>query len=149
MNPLILTLLHTALALHAAPPAEITLSTLLTEMADRAALARFPSPSYTCRQFSSYDPASTSPDNLDTWFANGDCGHFLRVEETEGRTEHVLMDADGPGAVVRIWSANPAGNLRLYLDHSEEPALTAPMTELLGGTGLVASPLSATRVASP
>ena len=44
-----------------------------------------------------------------------------------------MMDVDGPGAIVRIWSANPAGVLRLYLDGAERPALEAPMTDLLGG----------------
>ena len=45
-----------------------------------------------------------------------------------------MMDAEGPGAVVRIWSANPAGTLRVYLDHAVEPVLEVPMTEVLGGT---------------
>ena len=44
-----------------------------------------------------------------------------------------MMDAAGPGAIVRIWSANPAGTLRIYLDGAEQPALEAPMTDLLGG----------------
>ena len=44
-----------------------------------------------------------------------------------------MMDAAGPGAVVRIWSANPAGTLRIYLDKAEEPVIEAPMTDLLGG----------------
>jgi hypothetical protein len=34
---------------------------------------------------------------------------------------------------VRLWSANPQGTLRLYLDGSEAPALEAPMGELLDG----------------
>ena len=44
-----------------------------------------------------------------------------------------MMDVAGPGAVVRIWSANPAGTLRIYLDGAVEPVLAAPMTDLLGG----------------
>ena len=43
------------------------------------------------------------------------------------------MDAAGPGAIVRIWSANPKGTLRIYLDHDPEPRLEAPLRELLGG----------------
>ena len=109
----------------------VTTASLLEEMTDLAGMASFPDPAFTCKQFSSYDRKSKSPE-VD-WFANADAGHYLRVEERGGRKEHVLMDAAGPGAVVRIWSANPAGRLRIYLDGAEKPVLEAPMTELLGG----------------
>lgn len=109
----------------------VTTAGLLKEMTDLAALAEFPTPAYTCKQFSSYDRKSKSP--TEDWFANGDAGQYLRVEEREGRKEYVMMDAAGPGAIVRIWSANPAGTLRIYLDGSETPALQAPMSEVLGG----------------
>jgi hypothetical protein len=48
---------------------------------------------------------------------------------------HVLAEMDGPGCVVRIWSANPkdAGNIRIYLDGAREPVIEAPMTALLSG----------------
>jgi len=100
-------------------------------MTDLASLAEFPSPAYTCKQFSSYDRAAKSP--TENWFANGDCGQYLRTETNEGRQEFVMMDTDGPGAIVRIWSANPAGTLRLYLDGTAKPVLEAPMDALLGG----------------
>ena len=111
--------------------ARITTASLLGEMADLRSMAEFPVANYTTKQFSSYDRAS-GPPRWD-WFANGDHGQYLRVEEREGRQEKVMMDAQGPGAVVRIWSANPAGTLRVYLDGSETPALAAPMQELLDG----------------
>lgn len=113
----------------AAPP--VTTASLLSEMADLAGMAEFPSPAYTCKQFSSYDRASKSP--AEDWFANGDCGKYLRVEEHAGRKEYVMMDAAGPGAIVRIWSANPAGTLRIYLDGDEQPVIESPMAEILGG----------------
>ena len=123
----------------------VSLGTLLDEMVDRTALPAFPSPSYTCRQFSSYDQKSTSADDQETWFANGDRGQYLRVEENGGRQEWVMMDAAGPGAVVRIWSANPQGSLRVYLDGAQAPVIEAPMKELLGGTWKVGKPLSSER----
>jgi hypothetical protein len=48
---------------------------------------------------------------------------------------HVLADMDGPGCVVRIWSANPkdAGKVRIYLDGAEKPVIEAPLVDLLGG----------------
>ena len=48
---------------------------------------------------------------------------------------HVLAEMDGPGCVVRIWSANPgdAGKIRIYLDEAKDPVIEAPLAELLGG----------------
>ncbi|HVP72292.1 MAG TPA: DUF2961 domain-containing protein, partial [Phycisphaerales bacterium] len=123
----------------------ITFQSLLREMTDRHALARVPEVEYTCRQFSSYDRKSTSPADVSTWFANGDAAKYLREETNSGRREWVMMDAEGPGAVVRIWSANPKGTLRIYLDGAEQPAIESPMTDILGGKWRVAAPLSAER----
>lgn len=102
-------------------------------MTDRDALPRFPAPAYTCVQDSSYDRASTSPQAGESWFANDDSGHYIRVEHTKGREEAVLIDAAGPGAIVRIWSANPQGTLRVYLDGSDEPVIEGRAAEILSG----------------
>ena len=137
-----------ALTLSAAARADeavVTFDSLLEEMTDFRRLAEFPEPAYTCRQFSSYDRDSTSPDDEETWFANRDAGNYLYLEYHDEREEAVMMDADGPGAVVRFWSANPKGTVRFYLDGAEEPAIEMPMNRLLGGGGPVGEPLSATR----
>lgn len=104
---------------------------LIDELTDLRALSVYPDPAFVCRQFSSYDPKSLSPEQ--DWFANGDRGHYLRVEEVDGREEHVMMDTAGPGAVVRIWSANPQGTIRVYVDGAVEPVIEAPMTDFLSG----------------
>ena len=126
-------------------PAGITYESLLREMVDRDALARWPAPAYTCKQFSSYDRRSKSPQ--ENWFANADAGQFLREEQNAGRTEWVLMDTEGPGAIVRFWSANPdgAGTVRIYLDGSETPAIETSLADLLGGNWRVGAPLAAIR----
>ncbi|MHC4081064.1 MAG: DUF2961 domain-containing protein, partial [Planctomycetota bacterium] len=123
----------------------ITLSSLLQEMIDRDVLARLPDPAYTCRQFSSYDRSARSPD--EEWFANRDANQYLRTEDNDGRQEWVMMDAPGPGAVVRMWSANPPedGTLRVYVDGSGAPVIAASMADMLGGKWLVDAPLSAVR----
>lgn len=121
-------LLGVAPVANAAP---ITTSRLLEEMTDLAGMAEFPDPAYTCKQFSSYDRNAKSP--TQDWFANGDAGHYLRTEDNAGRKEFVMMDIDGPGAIVRIWSANPAGTLRIYIDGDSTPALESPMSDILGG----------------
>lgn len=127
----------------------ITLETLLEEMVDRDTIARLPDPAYTCKQASSYDRHSTEPGSP-TWWANMDRSYFVRVEENDGRKEHVLMDVDGPGAVVRFWATwhGPGGGefsngtMRIYLDGQPEPAVAGPLADLISGGVLVAEPLS-------
>lgn len=131
----------------AAPP--VSLESLLREMVDRDQLARFPDPAYVCRQFSSYDRETVAPDQPG-WFANWDRSQFVRVEENEGRREHVLMDAAGPGAVVRFWATwhGPGGGpfsngtMRVYLDNEPKPAIAGPMADLISGGALVGAPFS-------
>lgn len=72
---------------------------------------------------------STSHDRSNKPFANDDWGKFIRTE----RNEKVMADLKGPGAVTRIWSANPTGTIRFYFDGQENPAIKANMKELLTG----------------
>jgi hypothetical protein len=102
-------------------------------MTNLAKMAEFPDPPFVAKQFSSYDRASTTPADPKTWFANNDCGNYLRVEDRGGHKEFVMADMPGPGAITRIWSPNPGGTLRIYLDGNEKPALEYAMAELLGG----------------
>ena len=44
-----------------------------------------------------------------------------------------MADMQGPGAIVRIWSPNPGGTLRIYSTAPHRPAIEAPMTDLLSG----------------
>lgn len=87
----------------------------LRDVVNLERLTEPPLPGATCKQFSSYDRRSRfDPDTgqfLD-WDANGDAGNFLR-EDAEG---HVLAEMEGPGCIVRIWSANPQGRLKLFVD---------------------------------
>ena len=125
----------------------ITYESLLREMVDRDVIARFPDPAYRCLQASSYDRESDAGLESDKWFANADRGQYIREETNAGRQEWVLMDVEGPGAVVRFWSANPSNDctIRFYFDGNDEPALPVPFTDLLGGTWRVGAPLSAIR----
>ena len=52
----------------------------------------------------------------------------------EGGEEFVMMEAEGPGAIVRFWSANPTGKVRFYIDGAAEPALTVPLVSLDSST---------------
>ncbi|AMV40694.1 glycoside hydrolase family 172 protein [Planctomyces sp. SH-PL62] len=132
---LALGLLTTALtAAAAAPPGPVTVESLLGRMADPSRLAEPPEAGERSFQFSSYDRASKLVDGkIVEPFANADRGHYLRVEGEGDRREWVLADAEGPGYVSRIWSANPDGELRIYIDGAAEPALAADFATITNG----------------
>jgi hypothetical protein len=115
--------------------AVVDTNSLLREMVDFENLTRRPAPYYTTAQASSYDRRSTTTENQTTegWFANGDWGKYIRTEQRDGRREYVMADLTGPGAVVRIWSANPFGTIRFYFDGESTPRLEAKTRDLLTG----------------
>lgn len=124
--------------------ADITLESLLKEMTDYDAIARWPQPEFTCQQASSYDRNTVAPDKPG-WFANTDQNQFIRTEQAQGRTERVMMDAAGPGCIVRFWlttDKNKKGTLRVYLDGTPEPTLVFPAYDLLSGDLAIGSPLA-------
>ena len=124
----------------------VSLESLLHEMTDRETLAEYPSPTYTCKQFSSYDRASVNSDQK-SWFANWDRSMFLRTETINERKEYVLMDAIGPGVIVRIWMTfsgenSGRGILRIYLDDYSSPVIEGDALSIISGGKLVGEPLS-------
>jgi hypothetical protein len=128
-------------------PGEISVRTLLREMVDLRAISRLPDPPYVAKAASSYDRRSTSSRDSEGWFANDDWAsatrpNYLRVEERAGRREYVLMDASGPGALVRIWSASPAGTLRFYFDGETKPEIEVPFDALLTAKGPIPEPFA-------
>src|SRR5437016_127830 len=100
----------------------VSMRSLLAEMTDFASVCHWPVPAYSEKQASSYDRRSVSPDKPG-WFANGDFNQFIREEKRQGHTEYVMMDAAGPGAIVRFWLTTVVkpGNLRFYFDNEEKP----------------------------
>ncbi|WP_166670745.1 glycoside hydrolase family 172 protein [Olivibacter sp. XZL3] len=110
----------------------VNMANLLKEMRDFEQVARFPEPIYTLKQASSYDRRSTLRNGAG-WFANSDFNQFIRREEQDGRVEHVMMDAEGPGAIVRFWLTclEKPGTMRFYFDHEKEPTITVPGFDLL------------------
>ena len=125
----------------------VTLETLLLEMTDREAMARYPDPEYSLKQFSSYDRETVAPGDS-TWFANWDRSMFIRTDTINGRREFVMMDAEGPGAIVRFWMTfagenSGKGTMRIYFDHASEPAIEGTAFDVLSGGLLAGPPLSA------
>jgi len=128
----------------------VTMKSLLEEMVDRGRLARLPAPTYECGQFSSYDRRTRDAEDRENWFANRDWSHYLRKEKHGERTEWVMMDADGPGSIVRFWMAPPKpglppqGKIRIYLNHEKKPTIEVQAEKLFNGE-IVGAPLSAVR----
>ncbi len=124
----------------------VTLGGLLSEMLDRDAPARLPDAPYTAVQFSSYDRRSTTPQDRKTWFGNQDFNNFRRVEKNGGMSECVMAEAQGPGALVKLWvvgSTNaPDDMLRIYLDGNPQPAIRASMRQLTDGAMLAGFPFA-------
>jgi hypothetical protein len=124
----------------------VTFGTLLEDMTKAEILAEFPAPAFSCKQFSSYDRRSVGPDK-EGWFANHDASWFVREETNQGRREFVMLEADGPGAVVRFWmtfgnEAAYTGTLRFYFDGNEKAEIEGPVLAIISGGQLVGEPLS-------
>ena len=122
---------------------EITFESLIWEIGVRDDFSYFPDPAFRLIETSSHDPASTTPSDATTWFSHDDIGNYVRDIERDGRTEHVLLDADGPGAVVRIFAEHPTGQIRIYLDGSEIPIIDEDASDFLSGRSIWKSPLGA------
>jgi len=98
-------------------PPPFDLAAGLQRLADPSWLHRQAPAGERCVQWSSCDPRSRSgPGDADAWYANDDRGHCVRVVDGPAGKEFVLADAQGPGCVARLWSANPQGTLHVDID---------------------------------
>lgn len=91
-------------------------------------------PGVTCKQFSSYDRKSQIDEASGKyihWEANGDAGQYLRIDPDT--KEGVMAEMDGPGCIFRIWSANPQGKIRFYLDSDTKPTYEWDFAALFRG----------------
>ncbi|MEO3405594.1 glycoside hydrolase family 172 protein [Mucilaginibacter sp. CAU 1740] len=122
----------------------ITVKSLLNDLTDRNEAAKWPVPYYTIMQASSYDRASVSP-NEPGWFANEDHSNYIRTDTVNGHREQVMMDVDGPGAIVRFWltTFKRAGIIRIYFDRHTTPEVTIPAYDLMKSGLQIAAPLLA------
>jgi len=116
--------------------ADVTTETLLEQMIDFDRLAQMPDPAYRTIQFSSHDRRANLPEGPH-WFANSDgfgrepipaVVRELKKADKHGVGTYVIAEMNGPGAIVRTWTASGNrrphgmnGEIRLYLDGAEEP----------------------------
>ncbi|MEW6071044.1 MAG: glycoside hydrolase family 172 protein [Planctomycetota bacterium] len=109
--------------------APITTAALLDELADLDRLTRLSDPPYRVRQYSSTDRRSVAPGE-EGWFSNADgfggepipgFAAVLRAPGEDGVGLYLVCDVEGPGAIVRGWSAGMDGTMRVTLDGAEQP----------------------------
>ncbi len=108
----------------------VTQADLLRRIIDVQRLCTPPPVGERTAMFSSYDRRSRLDANgkqVD-WDANQDWGNFLR-HDADGWD--VMAEMTGPGALTRIWSANPQGDIRIILDG--EAVIDTQFAELLSG----------------
>ena len=103
---------------------------LVHRLCDLEYLATPPQKGEKSGSFSSYDRRSrydAQSDSYVDWAANEDGDGFIRKEGNS----IVAFEANGPGVIWRIWSADPQnGRIRVLIDDQEVPAIDMPFREL-------------------
>jgi len=120
----------------------ITTGSLFKEMVGMSRLAQFPEPMFRTIQFSSYDHRSLVPGAAD-WFANSDgfggepipnFEQIIREPGEDGIGEYLIADVQGPGAIVRLWTAAINGQIKLSLDNQIDPLYDGPAQDFFQNT---------------
>ena len=115
----LLMLLLPMLPARSAPPsAPVGVDTLLRRETDLSQLPKL------------RDWASNLQSSYDRSGGNGDAQNFPAMTGTTA----TLADLAGPGAVVRLWSANPSGQIKIYIDDAPLPIIDVPFAKLFDGS---------------
>jgi len=65
-----------------------------------------------------------------------DHGFFLDVKQSDTGVDATLAEATGAGMITWIWSANPAGIMRLFIDDRDTPVMEVPFAGFVDGSFL-------------
>jgi hypothetical protein len=107
---------------------------LVKRLLDLEALAVLPEAGEKSAMWSSYDRQSIFNEQTgqyQNWDANSDgLNQYIRKE---GDT-FIMAEMQGPGAIVRIWSAAPgAGHVKIYIDDRPLPVVDLPFNQYFNG----------------
>ena len=58
---------------------------------------------------------------------NYDWGNYDLIQGEEA----TVLDVEGPGMITRLWSANPDGNIKIFLDGNDSPVIDESLDSLL------------------
>lgn len=106
---------------------------IVNRMIDMKKLAEVPPQGEKCAESSAYNKKSLynqTTGHYENWGENDDWGYDAPRTEDGG---YLLADLKGPGAIVRIWSADPReGHIKIFIDEKPEPAIDMPFLSLFG-----------------
>lgn len=117
------------------PKKSLSYADVADRLTDMKALAIVPEEGERTAMWSSYDRRSRYDETTGKyieWYANGDgANQQIRLEGEDA----VLAEMEGPGAIVRIWSAMPdTGHVKIYIDGSDEPVVDLPFAQFFDRT---------------
>ena len=112
----------------------MTYTDIIHKLTDLKALAQPVCPGEKAGEYTSYDRRSQydiATDSYIHWDANDDWGTSFDYTEDGGA---ILADLTGPGAIVRLWSAQPEdGHVKIFIDGSDTPAVDMAFSDYFGG----------------
>lgn len=107
---------------------------MVERMTDMKALAYPVAQGEKTSESSAYDKSSRyneATGRYENWAANDDWGYDSPRSEDGG---YIFADLKGPGAIVRIWSADPqSGHIKVFIDGNKTPVIDMPFKDLFGG----------------
>ncbi|MFD2247493.1 glycoside hydrolase family 172 protein [Pontibacter ruber] len=118
---------------------QVRYAELVNRLTDLKALAVSPAAGEGSAMWSSYDRRSKVDANgkFIFWDANND-GLSPQYIRKEGKNM-VLAEMEGPGAIVRMWSASPGkGHVKIYIDGQKTPVVDLPFIKYFDTTSIPA-----------
>ena len=119
-----------------ASPLAIDLDAMIRALADESLCVPLDGMVASTAIHSSRDQGSVSREESISWFSEADSGNAIRIDRVDGRSEWVLAELVGAGAITRIVVSSPAAMrdavLRVRVDGGAQPAFEWPLRELEG-----------------
>ena len=119
-----------------ASPVAVDLDAMIRALADESLCVPLEGLVASTAIHSSRDQGSVSREESISWFSEADSGNAIRIDRVDGRSEWVLAELVGAGAITRIVVSSPAAMrdavLRVRVDGGAQPAFEWPLRELKG-----------------
>lgn len=115
-------------------PPVVDVASLLRALVDESRESLVALPVASSAVYSSRDQGSIEPTEPAAWYSESDSGNALRVDRVDGRSEWVLAEVRGAGALTRIVVKSSSvlrdAVLRIRLDGESVPSIEWPLREV-------------------